>query len=417
MSCHACGNTNPKFQCSCCNRMYCNEHFQINASMQDERNFVDLEDKERKQRPPEFTLETICGPHCLLIFNYDGKRYYLFGEDHVRQPRDNEALSFEFRKHLTGFNFTGESQTKMYIERFFFLLMSQHITVRRDIYLEIIEKSKTGKPTRVNVEVDKIRENHLEKLFYLFQDRLEFEDYNLLQKRNVGVHPVDYRNGLIGFNVGNQLPDYISHYSLYYRLYETKKTGLIQELFDTTEEDWDVKLLFLTLFQVKPNKFREYANAFKDRFDRVYRRNKDNEVLEDFARQPGMLDPSKSYTVDGISLQADLYRQLPHGLQNIVRTACLHKCLPILLTNDHAFNVGMIGDFDAWFMDVPAMAKLFLTPSKDANVFGYFGADHITNMLNVVSQMDHHFDFVTNNTNAVTLPLELQRRFNELLLL
>jgi hypothetical protein len=72
-----------------------------------------------------------------------------------------------------------------------------------------------------------------------------------------------------------------------------------------------------------------------------------------------------------------------------------------------------IDEVNMWFMDVPALSEM-LTNTGSPAVFGYFGSDHVLNMLPIFQKLtDGDCEIVAHSGNGVELPSHLQVEINE----
>lgn len=424
-------------QCVTCNRMF------IGVEMIDITAFNNVMKTEARKRGKGFILKEIHGPMVLLHFKLKDRNFFLFGEDHRDQNPDYNAQHIsDIRQN--GLMFAGNSRTAMYIERLMFILLGRQTKRSKGFFFEIMANSTQVRPIRTMKEdvkkhytdaeynrmwksyfsglwdefnpIQEIGKDHLKRLLRIFEEPLNRSIYNIPIRKNAGVYAVDYRNGNIENGIGGQLPDYVCHYSLFYRLIDEKKYKLADSLFGyTSNPEWDTQLLQLTLFD-GTGKFKIFADEFKDKFDSLIKMYPNDVDLKYFSYLPGIENTSLSYNDHGISLQAELFHSLDVEHEVLIRNMCFVKCKSIDMQNieeRHDEIVDRISYFDTWFMDVPAFAKM-LTGGQD-DVFGYFGANHVENMLNMAATLDPYFTLITGSDNSVTLSPEIQVYFNNTL--
>lgn len=421
-------------------------HRRIGRSYIDRRSFNDLKNDERRNRPNDFYLTEVFGPHVLLCFNYNGRRYYLFGEDHEAQDDYNGSTLYS--KVRTGdiIEFGGDSTNAIYIERFIFLMLSQKNT---QIYLEVVPKSdKRQSPYWAHLDItQEIGKEHLSELYQMFNEPIEFGILGELGKQGINIFPVDYRNNNKNKGIYRFMSDSVCHYSLYEKLFITGRHDWIQELFLTDRDsNWQWDLMRITLFETNKPLFKTYSLAFKSRFDALLERSREHighlayldnimdidnitdpailrdlkarddvKNLEFFANIPGVVDPSRSYDSNGVSIQAGLLAQVPKIYSAFMYRECERACnrmAPENLIDMKEF----IEEMHLWYMDIPAMSRMLTDEAPpNSNIFGYFGSAHVINMMKMVTHIDNRFTFLANGTNSIELTTQLRKEFNDLL--
>jgi len=376
-------------------------HSFIGAGLKDPKIFARLAEEEEQQRKRDaFKLELLQGPINLLSFKYDDARYFLFGEDHVNVPKfDGETRYLK----ITGddsIEFGGTSSDTMYITRFFYALISRPESF--NLFLEIVPRGSTNTFVAYDgyVAPTDIGEKHLESLFFLFQAWFEQGNNLVLGMNGFHVHGVDYRSHILSYGIGSQPSDYLTHWTLYYRLYEAEEDAIIAQLFPESEnKGWDVKLLEMTLFEFQSTAFRRYCDAFKKRFFTVFHKYPNVRALKEFAELPAFLIRNTH--------QAVYFFKLPDEIQKVIRDQCLFRC-PTIVATDRERRLALIGQMDAWYMDVPAMCVMLDRGQNVKMNFGFFGANHVDNFVAMAAALDKHFSVVTGLPESLDVPFELQ---------
>jgi hypothetical protein len=236
-------------------------------------------------------------------------------------------------------------------------------------------------PVKINSRFDR-----LVQIFKIHEEKRE---------KNITFNPIDFRVTGEKEGSGEIQSLALNYFSLFLLMFEAGEYDEIDRIFPINKVEWDIELMKNTLITGVFNQIEipeKYKNVFKD------------------------VESVEKY------IQAQYFKNLPHAKLKVLIEETIDKKVQSIASDYLQFKrerknreilKTKIRAMHLWYMDIPAFCKMMeKIHSRPGLSVGYFGADHVSNLMPLISRIDPFFTVHVASGN-LDLPMDIREEILE----